>query len=116
MLDEELLQFADLVGFLVRLSEVEPASLALWSLLIVLLDDLLDLGDPRLLKVVGGLGYRRGLDLVEVIHSHRVVDVGVEDVTLRDVIALLADLLLGLDNLVFDLQSLEGVLRESLGE
>ena len=58
MLDEELLQFADLVGFLVRLSEVEPASLALWSLLIVLLDDLLDLGDPRLLEVVGGLGYR----------------------------------------------------------
>ena len=116
LLNEELLQFSDLVGLFVGLSEVEPTALTLSSLLVVLLDDLLDLGDPSLLEIVGALRNGGCLDLVEVVNGHRVVDVGVEHITLGDIVALLADLLLGADDLILDLEGLERVLREGFGE
>ena len=90
--------------------------MSLLDLLIVLLDNLLDLGDPCLLQVVGSLRYRGCLDLVEVVHFDRVSDVGVENVSLGHIVALLADVLLGTDDLILDLKCLKAVLRESFGE
>ena len=109
-LHKELLQLANFVGLLVALGEVEPGALALGSLIVVLLDDLLDLGDPGLLQVVALLRDSRGLNLVELINRQSLIDVRVEYVTIGRLTALFVDLLLGSDNLLLDLQRLKAVL------
>ena len=114
LLDEELAELAHFVGLFASLGQVEPGAATFGAILVVGLNDLLDLGHPCLLQIVGGLGDRGGLDLVKVIDAHRVVDVRVENVTFSDIVALLSDLLLGTDNLVLDLEGLEAVLRECL--
>ena len=55
LLDEELAKLTDLVSLLVRLRKIEPGVLTFSGLLMVRLDDLFDLGHPRLLQVVGSL-------------------------------------------------------------
>jgi len=56
------------------------------------------------------------LDLVELVNTQCLGDVGVVDVTVGRLVALLVDLLLGSDDFLLDLESLEAVLRESLGK
>jgi len=100
-LSKELLEFAHLVGLLGGLVEAVPWSTELLSLGRILgkvgLDDVLDLVDPGLLEIVGDLTSGRALNLLELTDSHRLGDVGVVDVLLKDVVALLADLLHGTD-------------------
>ena len=115
-LHKELLQLSDLVGLLGCLLEVEPGALALGCLVVVLLDDFLDLGDPGLLQVVALLRDSRGLNLIELINGESLRDVRVEDVTISCLATLLVDLLLSSDNLLLDLEGLEAVLGESLSE
>jgi hypothetical protein len=115
-LDQEFLKFSDLVSLLFCLSQVEPRSLAFSSFVVVLLDDLLDLGDPGFLEVVTLLGDGRGLDLIELIDTQCLGDIGVVDVAVGCLVALFVDFLLGSYDLLFDLEGLEAVLRESLGK
>jgi len=58
----------------------------------------------------------RGLDLDEFVNLHSLGDVGVEDVLDSNFIALLADILLGANNLILDLESLAAVFGELLRE
>jgi len=58
----------------------------------------------------------RGLDLDEFINLHSLGDVGVEDILDSNFIALLADILLGANNLILDLESLAAVFGELLRE
>ena len=78
------------------------------------LNNLLNLCHPRLLQVVGSLRDRRCLNLVEIVNTHGIVDIRVENVTFGHFIALFSNFLLRTYDLVLGLQSLKGVLRESL--
>jgi hypothetical protein len=80
------------------------------------LDDFLDLVDPGLLEEVRGLRDGTGLNLVKLINLHGLGNVRVEDVLCRDLVALLADLLLSSDNLILDLEGLTAEFRELFGE
>jgi hypothetical protein len=121
-LSQELLKLSLFVSLSVVLIEVEPSSSRGSDLGLSLvgtearLDDLLDLVDPSFLEEVTCLGDATGLNLVELIHLHRLGDVGVEDILHGNFIAFLADVLLGTDHFILDLKCLAAVLRELLGE
>ena len=124
-LSEELLQLSLLVRLSVHLVEVEHGggadALGSGVLLVTLLgeaglDDLLDFVDPGLFEEVGGLRDGRSLDLVELVNFHSLGHVGVEHVFNCHFVALFADLLLSLDDFVFDLEGAAAVLAELFGE
>lgn len=124
-LGQELFKLALLIGFFVGLVEVEPSSSTSgspYSRFVgslsseARLDDLLDLVDPGLLEEVAGLRDARGLNLVEFVYLHRLGDVGVVHILHSHFIALLTDLLLSANDLIFDLEGLAAVLGEGFWE
>ena len=109
---EELLEFAELVGFLGVFVEVEPA---LADAREVGLDDFLEAVDPGFLEVVGALRDGAGLDLFEVFEAHG-LELGVVDFLGEHFVALGLDVDHGVDHFFLHVERVEAEVRELLGE
>ena len=101
-MSEEALEVALLELGLVCDVEVEACQLGYFSGCgrELVLNDVLHLVQPGLLQVVGGLSDRGSLNLLKFVHFHGLRHIWIVNILRSNIVALLADLLLGFYHLV----------------